>query len=69
MKNPMALYVAVFQSKRKVNGGKDDKHADDLDNGDDDVLRAVVRRLGNVEQVIRDAAHEVAGLGLVIPRK
>ena len=29
----------------------------------------MVRRLGNVEQVIRDAAHEVAGLGLVIPRK
>ena len=45
----------------------DGDHADDLDAADDDVLGTVVGGLADVEQVVDDAAHHVAGLDAVVP--
>ena len=46
------------QGQRHGGLAEDDEGNDDLDRGDEELFRAVVRELGDVEQVVGDAAHD-----------
>ena len=54
------------QGQTPLNGEHDDQGPQDGDAGDEDVLRAVVGQLRDVEEVRRQAAHELAGAVLVV---
>ena len=54
------------QRQRDAGLTQDDKGHHDLDGRDEKFLRAVVGELGHIEQVVGDAAHDGAHLGVVV---
>ena len=54
------------QRQRHTGPAEDEEGRQNLDEGDEKFLRAVVGELGHVEQVVGDAAHDGADLGVVI---
>ena len=53
------------ECQRDVDGAQNDEGADHGDDRDEQILRAVVGKLGDVHQVVDDARHDDAGLVLV----
>ena len=54
------------QRQRNAGLTQDDEGHHDLDGRDEKFLRAVVGKLGHIEQVVGDAAHDGAHLGVVV---
>ena len=54
------------QRQREAGTAEDEEGRQDLDEGDEEFLRAVVGELGHVEQIVGDAAHDGADLGVVV---
>ena len=57
------------QRQRRVDPHQQDERSDDLDHGDKDVLRSVMRELRDVEQVRHELAHHLAGVVLIVIRE
>ena len=54
------------QRQRDAGLAQDDEGGQDLDEGDEKFLGAVVGKLGHIEQIVGDAAHDGADLGVVV---
>ena len=54
------------QRQRDAGTAQDDKGRHDLDARNEKLLRAVVGKLGHIEQVVGDAAHDGAHFGVVV---
>ena len=57
------------QRQLHIDADEDDEGADDLEQRENDVLRSVVQKLGDVEKVVGDTAHQLANLGVVVERE
>ena len=54
------------QRQRDAGLAQDDEGGQDFDEGDEKFLGAVVSKLGHIEQIVGDAAHDGADLGVIV---